>query len=210
MNKLKVLAWTLFAAVGLVALAGFTLPAKKTDTTPVGTVVAWAGDAKSLPAKWMICNGRLLSKDKYDDLYAAIGESWGGTDTSFNLPDLRGRFIRGVDDNSDRDPDADERQAARKGGNTKGVGSVQEDAVQEHSHHQPPHSHKDRYHTNYQSGSLGVGGTSFLWNPVTKADTDSVAPEISGVIKYRKHAAVKASEETRPKNANVYFIIKVK
>ena len=58
---------------------------------PAGTVVQSA--AIVVPDGWLNCNGALLNKLQYIDLFAAIGNTYGGliTDLSFNLPDLRGR-----------------------------------------------------------------------------------------------------------------------
>lgn len=41
---------------------------------------------------WLKCDGRLVSKEDYALLYRVIGDAFGpGTDTQFNLPDMRGR-----------------------------------------------------------------------------------------------------------------------
>lgn len=66
---------------------------------PVGSVVAFAGEIASSPAEgpgmyieawgWMACDGRLLATAKYPELYAAIGNRYGGNDESFNIPDLQ-------------------------------------------------------------------------------------------------------------------------
>jgi len=58
---------------------------------PAGTIVQSA--AINTPDGWLTCNGALLNKIAYVDLFAAIGNLYGGliTDLSFNLPDLRGR-----------------------------------------------------------------------------------------------------------------------
>lgn len=58
---------------------------------PAGTIVQSA--AINTPDGWLTCNGDLLNKIAYVDLFAAIGNVYGGepTDLSFNLPDLRGR-----------------------------------------------------------------------------------------------------------------------
>ena len=118
--------------------------------------------------------------------------------------------MRGVDDGTGLDPDADDREQSAKGGNSEGVGSVQNDSFQEHAHYQLEHTHRDRYHLNFLGLVVNSGGTSFLMNTITYGTTDAVAPAISGAIKYKNNGAVKLSSETRPKNAGVYFIIKVK
>lgn len=53
------------------------------------------------PRGWLLANGTQVSREKYAFLFAAIGTSFGVGDgkTTFNLPDLRGEFIRGVDFN---------------------------------------------------------------------------------------------------------------
>ena len=35
---------------------------------------------------WRVCNGDSLDIDKNPDLYKLLGKSWGGTETTFNLP----------------------------------------------------------------------------------------------------------------------------
>ncbi|MGY4397187.1 microcystin-dependent protein [Sphingomonas sp. UYAg733] len=45
------------------------------------------------PANWHFCDGSLLPISNYDVLYSLIGTTYGGDgQTSFGLPDLRGRF----------------------------------------------------------------------------------------------------------------------
>ncbi|WP_240315039.1 tail fiber protein [Chromobacterium haemolyticum] len=52
------------------------------------------------PEGWLKANGTAVSRTKYAALFAAIGTRFGVGDgaTTFNLPDLRGEFIRGWDD----------------------------------------------------------------------------------------------------------------
>lgn len=54
----------------------------------------------SAPAGWLKCNGQAVSRTTYSDLFDAIGTVYGAGDgsTTFNLPDLRGEFLRGWDD----------------------------------------------------------------------------------------------------------------
>jgi microcystin-dependent protein len=54
---------------------------------------------------WYICDGRSLIIDEYQDLYQVIGTSFGSNDdTSFNLPDMRGRVMGCVGDGSGLTP----------------------------------------------------------------------------------------------------------
>jgi hypothetical protein len=113
---------------------------------PPGTIVAFGGT--NIPSGWLLCDGRPLTNAMFPNLFAAIGTSWGdGTldssgvaenppnpATDFNLPDLRGMFLRGVNANLTNalwtDPDATLR-TNRYGGNAgNAVGSIQDDALQ--------------------------------------------------------------------------------
>jgi microcystin-dependent protein len=67
-------------------------------TTPIGGVTTYAGSA-SPSSKWAICDGTAVSRTTYDVLFTRIGTTYGvgnGT-TTFNLPNLKGRVVVGVD-----------------------------------------------------------------------------------------------------------------
>lgn len=52
--------------------------------------------------KWLLCNGQAINRNTYADLFAIIGTNFGagnGT-TTFNVPDYRGKFLRGLGGNS--------------------------------------------------------------------------------------------------------------
>jgi hypothetical protein len=125
--------------------------------SPIGSIIAFGGQVTrewELANGWLRCDGRLLDKTQpeYTALFEAIVFAWGGDgDTMFNVPDLRGFFLRGVDnavdpetpqrvrdekDSKDKvlheqvpypvDPDRDTRIPYRPGGaQGKWVGSVQ-------------------------------------------------------------------------------------
>ena len=65
---------------------------------PSGAVLYFAG--QTAPAGWLKANGAAVSRTAYAALFAAIGTTYGAGDgsTTFNLPDLRGEFMRGWDD----------------------------------------------------------------------------------------------------------------
>lgn len=65
---------------------------------PVGAVVAVAGAI--VPAGFAVCDGGTLSRADYPELFATIGTIYGAGDgvSTFNVPDLRGYFIRGKAD----------------------------------------------------------------------------------------------------------------
>lgn len=77
---------------------GFTLGEMASESGLTGTVSFFAGAAA--PSGWLKANGAAVSRDSYSALFAAIGTTFGVGDgaTTFNLPDLRGEFLRGFDD----------------------------------------------------------------------------------------------------------------
>src|SRR5262245_56111211 len=74
---------------------------------PIGTVVAFAGEVRDtgrvveVVPGWLLCNGAQVRSAQFRDLFRAIRAAHGnGSDdnvpaTDFNLPDLRGVFLRG-------------------------------------------------------------------------------------------------------------------
>ena len=88
---------------------------------PSGTVLYFAG--QTAPAGWLKANGAAVSRTAYAALFAAIGTTYGAGDgrSTFNLPDLRGEFLRGWDDGRGVDT-------------PRPMGSAQVDAVRQHYH----------------------------------------------------------------------------
>ena len=87
------------ALSGRVSTVETALPGKaaSADAVQPGTVQAFAGAAENIPSGYLLCNGATISRTDYAALYAAIGTTYGNGDgsTTFNLPDFRGKFLRG-------------------------------------------------------------------------------------------------------------------
>ena len=68
------------------------------QVVPAGAVQAFARN--TAPTSWLKADGAAVSRTTYATLFAAIGTTFGAGDgsTTFNLPDLRGEFLRGWDD----------------------------------------------------------------------------------------------------------------
>ena len=66
------------------------------DTTPVGTITMFGGS--TAPTKWVLCDGRAISRTDYADLFQVIGTTYGSGNgsTTFNVPDMRDRFVVGA------------------------------------------------------------------------------------------------------------------
>lgn len=65
---------------------------------PAGTMFSFAGAVSDVPANYLICDGRAVSRAQYAALFAAIGTQYGVGDgvTTFNLPDSRRRHMVGA------------------------------------------------------------------------------------------------------------------
>ena len=189
---------------------------------PPGTIVAYGGEIDKNPGEgtgapvhpapegWLLCDGMQLNglDLKYNALYKAIGVAHGGNTTSqsFNLPDLRGMFLRGVDGTGSgspaADPNATTRTAARPGGNIGNkVGSTQGGVFAEHNHGGGDHSHGyaiPNYTVAVGSGPYpdGLTANSSVRLPLTSTSSGKIV-------------ALEGGAETRPKNIYVNYIIKL-
>ncbi len=151
-------------------------------SVPAGAINSFGG--ASVPTGWLLCNGSAVSRTTYADLFSAIGTAWGygNNSTTFNLPDLRGRFLRGRANGSSNDPDRSSRTAINTGGNTgDNVGSLQADELKSHNHF-----------ITWAEAAAGLLGSSAWDNAGANQHTSSST----------------GGNETRPKNAYVNFVIK--
>jgi microcystin-dependent protein len=155
---------------------------------PSGTIAPFGGG--TVPAGWLLCDGATVSRATYSALFEVVGTLHGQGDgsTTFHLPDYRGRFLRGADNMgtgaAGRDPDAGSRTAANTGGATGAtVGSVQDDEFESHFHGM-----------NVNNADTGTG-----------ANVNRDATANDAIINTNSTGG----NETRPKNANVNYIIKV-
>ena len=62
----------------------------------IGEIRMYSGS--SAPTGWLICDGSAVSRTTYSDLFNIIGTTYGSGDgsTTFNLPNMKGRFPLGV------------------------------------------------------------------------------------------------------------------
>jgi len=88
---------------------------------PAGSVVQFARN--TAPTGWLKANGAAVSRTTYATLFSAIGTTFGVGDgsTTFNLPDLRGRFTRNWADDGSID-------------SGRSFGSTQADDLKSHAH----------------------------------------------------------------------------
>ena len=98
-----------------------TISLIQTQLVPPGAVFHFARN--SAPSGYLVCNGSIVSRTTYANLFAAIGTTFGAGNgsTTFGLPNLLGEFIRGWD-------------AGRGVDSGRGFGSWQADMFKSHTH----------------------------------------------------------------------------
>jgi microcystin-dependent protein len=145
---------------------------------PIGAIVAWP--TATAPTGWLECSGAAVSRATYATLFGLISDDYGAGDgsTTFNLPDLRGRFVRGWDHGATLDPDRASRTDRGDGTTGDNVGTKQADAFKAHTH-------------TYSVSSSGEGAVDGDNNGPVNANTGSTG-----------------GNETRPVNINMMYIIR--
>lgn len=165
------------------------------SNTP-GQIQMFAGPTSSKPDDWLVCDGTAYSPFMYPELFSRIGYSWGKVGEDFRVPDMRGRFPRGVDAGGGADPDANERFSLYSDGNTGNqVGTYQDDAFQCHTFA------RNTFPTDTITPDLT--GT----DEVTVQDFTAPIDGNTGGAITSSCGEPRTSDETRPKNAAVLFLI---
>ena len=169
------------------------------DSVPLGAVpsgmVQWfAGPLANVPTGWRYCNGTILATDDYPSLFAAIGRTY--TDGAvpagqFALPDFRGMFLRGWNDQASSGKDAG-----------RVFGSFQSDAFKAHSHdlldrNGDPLGNNTNWDNLYDTNGQGQG--------TSEGGLTSSGYVYPGV----PYVGTTGGSETRPQNYALIPIIKV-
>lgn len=182
------------------------------DDTPIGAVLAHTSE--TIPDGYRLANGDCLDKNEYNALFQIQGtahgecDAGGGATSGFNLPDLRGKFVRGHDAGAGVDPDRGARTACSAGGNSgSSIGSCQGDAIRnltgEFSFRNGPTTTEVKIGTT--SGAFEVAGTaqftssfylthSFNTQNKVRLDASNVVP---------------TGQDNRPMNVYLSYIVKV-
>lgn len=183
---------------------------------PVGAILPFGGPSTAVPDGFLLCNGALINRNDYADLFAIIQTYWGAGDglTTFNIPTTQGLLLRGVAYGSGNDPDSASRTATQAGGQTGDeVGSFQNWRVQQHQH-----TYQFRAFTNlavngatsatgngYNEGAFGpfVYGTSGLQSAAYNGNVND-----NSVRGARARTSNVGSNQTVGQNVYTNFIIK--
>ena len=150
----------------------------------------------SAPTGWLTCDGTAVSRTTYSDLFTAIGTTWGSGDGSstFNLPDLRGAFLRGTGSHGTSN--------MANGNDFAGpaVGSFENDSFQGHAH-------------NIRGDEIGSGS-----NMIDSLGGDASGVQSifeaqpggdSGYYEVDSNGFPRHGDETRPFNAGINYCIKI-
>ncbi|MFE0463196.1 phage tail protein [Kitasatospora sp. NPDC058965] len=186
------------------------LPVVPTGSLVIGTVLPYGAlvDAGALATYgWLYCDGSGLAPSDYPDLFQVIGTLHGGNGTTtFNLPDYRGFLLRGVDDGTGRDPDANSRTPSNPGG----VAGDQVGSMQGHTAALPTvtpfsltwpgnHSHTLAGVPTDASSTAEIGSARSIWTG------DSTNTDTAGAHTHTINGG--GDTETRPTNAYVNYLI---
>jgi microcystin-dependent protein len=87
----------------------------KKSELPPGTIAFWP--TENIPEFWSACEGQLLNKEEYPELFQILQYKFGGKENHFNLPNTRGQFIRCWNSQG-----------------VRAIGSYQQDSIREHKH----------------------------------------------------------------------------
>jgi len=160
------------------------------DVTPFISTEIGDGEAGEIiqsvsdnaPSNFLYCNGSSYSTSEYLDLFGAIGYRFGGSGDTFNVPNLEGEFLRGLDPLTGRL-----------------LGDNELDAFQGHKHQgQDP----------WLGGGSAQGGyvphaSDWVGNEARMYDGAVGNPRDDGT-----NGTPRTADETRPKNVAVKFYIR--
>lgn len=158
----------------------FALKTELTDGLPIGAYLSYPSQ-KTIPAGFMIADGRSLKKAEYTELFDVIGYTYGGSGDNFSLPNFAdGKFMRSV------------------GGNAAALGTAQQDAFQGHFHNWKDNPSLVGWAYTVTGNTSNRVGTRNNETPIAEPKSDGVNGE------------PRTANETRPYNMAVVVIIKVK
>ncbi len=180
------------------------------QAVPTGSVHLMASTTP--PSGYLKCNGDLVSRTTYADLFAAIGTAFGAGDGSstFQLPDLRGEFVRGWDDSRGVD-------SGRNFATTQSSQNKQHNHSTSSSSSISPSSHNHVFPGDDQfANANGVGG----WSNRTSGsfNYDAKSQSGNGRVYLTSDATLSVStsvtvnndggNEARPRNIAMMYVIK--
>jgi len=160
---------------------------------PTGSVFCMA--TATVPSGYLECNGAAVSRSTYSTLFAVTGTLYGSGNgsTTFNLPDLRGEFVRGWDNGKGTD-------------SGRSIGTSQVDATDINGltldFTDPGHRHST------ESGVDDEGDLPYRVQTERAADTLQIRGQTTSVTTGISASLSSTDEETRPRNIAMMYVIK--
>lgn len=177
------------ATLGTHAINKSQLDNALSNSTPAGTIIWYSKNI--VPTGYLKCNGSAISRTTYANLFSIIGTTFGAGDgsTTFNIPDLRGEFIRGWDDGRGVDS-----------GRT--FGSYQADGVKQHTH-----KYQDIYFAEHYGWTIPGATTTPL--PLNRGSNGGVDSDNHGFqIERTTNINENSTPDNRPRNRALLPCIK--
>lgn len=180
-------------------LANLVASLKSLGLPPAGIINAYGG--ATAPTGYLLCDGSAVSRTTYADLFTAIGTTWGVGDgtTTFNLPDLRGVFLKGAGTTN--------RVAGKDGADSyysATLGSYSQDKLQGHRHNIVLNAADGAGSSNVTTSvATGSGSTKVVVSGGASFSLASIGDARSG-----GHGTLRQGNSTEPQNAGVNYIIK--
>ena len=140
----------------------------------IGTISVWSGASSNLPDGYLLCDGSAISRTTYVALFTAIGTTNGVGDGSstFNIPDLRNRFVVGASDST-----GDTTYPGLSPGSGS-VGGSADAVVVSHRHTTDNYVGRASY---AEPRNFGVGTDGNLNSTGTTGDAQSISDPISTI-----------------------------
>lgn len=186
---------------------------------PTGMIAAFF--TATAPYGFLECNGAKISRVTYASLFDQIGTLFGGGDgsTTFNLPDLRGEFLRGWDHGRGVDVgrplatfQAEDFKSHNHSASIAFSGShVHSGTVQSNGGHahNVPHCSDSASAGSYISGNAGTYGIAYNTATSWAGDhTHNITVNVGGDHTHNITVDAAGGTETRPRNYAVMFCIK--
>jgi microcystin-dependent protein len=178
---------------------------------PSGSVFCMA--VATVPSGYLECNGAAVSRTTYSVLFAVIGTAYGtgNGSSTFNLPDLRGEFVRGFDNGKGTD-------SGRSIASSQGSQNAQHNHSASATSTAGAHSHSLNYQRKHvedtgtaaitdirREGGDGDGGSQTFTNDTTSGFMNNATVSVSTSVSIGNQGG----NESRPRNVAMMYVIKI-
>lgn len=158
------------------------------STCPLGTVLSYAGNI--IPRGFLVCDGASYPTTDYPDLYAVIGNTYGGDTENFNVPDYRETVLVGVGENT-TDTIASH--------DVYGLGEFKDDQLQRITGDFEAGNRNTSPHT---SGAFSTKESQYTWFALSETATTS------SNVEFDSSKVTRSGTTTHGKQKGVTYIIK--